>query len=169
MNPDLVGKWSHSPALPFLPQAQTSITQAQTSMNLILNPSANSLCLVFRDLCYMLIFLRVARLLVPTIFPATQQLSYTMTISTACYPKRCMFRSKNISLMPTILRCDMGTIRFSLRTMSFFRSLLRLGNITQPAARATNTTMVSSRVLGTPLMLMPTCTTKISTTRYMKM
>ena len=87
MNPDLVGKWSHFTALPFLTQAQTSIiqaqtsiTQAQTSMNLILNPSANSLCLVFQDLCYMLIVL--ARLLVPTIFPATQRLSYTTTIST---------------------------------------------------------------------------------------
>jgi len=48
LNPDLVGKWPHSPALPFLPQAQTSITeaqtsitQAQTSMNLSLNPSAS--------------------------------------------------------------------------------------------------------------------------------
>jgi len=174
LNPDLVGKWSHSPALPFLPQAQTSITQAQTSitqaqtsMNLILNPSANSLCLVFRDLCYMLIFL--ARLLVPTIFPATQRLSYTTTIPITCYPKRCMFRSKNISLMPTILRCDMRAIRFSLRTMSLVRSLLRLGNLIQSAARAANTTTVSSRFLETPLMVMPTCTTTIATIRYTKM
>ena len=38
MNPDLVGKWSHSPAkaLPILPQAQTNTT-------LILNPSSNPL------------------------------------------------------------------------------------------------------------------------------
>ena len=37
-NPDLVGKWSHSPAkaLPFLPQAQTNTI-------LILNPSCNPL------------------------------------------------------------------------------------------------------------------------------
>jgi len=170
LNPDLVGKWSHSPALPFLSQAQTSITQAQTSivpaqtsMNLILNPSANSVYLVFRDLCYMLIFL--ARLLVPTIFPVTQRLSYTTTIPTTCYSKRCTFRSKNISLMPTILRCDMSTIRFSLCTMS----LVRLGNLIQSAARAANTTTVSSRFLETPLMVMPTFTTTISTTRYIKM
>jgi len=38
LNPDLVGKWSHSPAkaLPFLPEAQTNTI-------LILNPSANPL------------------------------------------------------------------------------------------------------------------------------
>jgi len=38
LNPDLVGKWSHSPAkaLPFLPQAQTNTI-------LILNPSSNPL------------------------------------------------------------------------------------------------------------------------------
>jgi len=80
-----------------------------------------------------------------------------------------MFRSKNISLMPKILRCNMSTIRSSLRTMSLVRSLLRLGNLIQSAARAANTTTVSSRFLETPLMPMLTCTTTISTTRYMKM
>jgi len=115
----------------------------------------------------MLIFLE--RLLVPPISSATQRLSYTTTISTTCYLKRCMFRSKNISLKPTILRCDMGTIGFLLRTMSLVRSMLRLENLMQSDARAANTTPVFSRFLETPLMLMPTCTTTISTTRYMKM
>jgi len=50
LNPDLIGNWSHFPALPFLPQVLTSTI-------MILNPSANPFCSSLRDLSIILIFL----------------------------------------------------------------------------------------------------------------